>query len=62
MKFVRETQVELTDDDIRYYVGSDQVWRATYCRKMRSPEYYFLNFATVTQRCHFTTCKSLNER
>lgn len=52
MKFVRETQVELTDDDIRYYVGSDQVWRATYCRKMRSPEYYFLNFATVTQRCN----------
>lgn len=50
MKFVREPQVAFTDDDIRYYVGSDQVWRATYCRKMRSPEYYFLNFATAAQR------------
>ncbi len=50
MNFVSESQGALVDDDIRYYVGSDQVWRATYCRKMRSPEYYFLNFATAAQR------------
>lgn len=50
MNFVCEPQEALADDDIRYFVGSDQVWRATYCRKMRSPEYYFLNFATAAQR------------
>ncbi len=50
LNFVHESQVALDGGDIRYYVGSDQVWRATYCRKMRSPEYYFLNFATAEQR------------
>ncbi|MBQ8479034.1 MAG: polysaccharide pyruvyl transferase family protein [Akkermansia sp.] len=50
LNFVDESQVGLDDGDIRYYVGSDQVWRATYCRKMRSAEYYFLNFAAAAQR------------
>lgn len=50
LNFIPESQAGLDDGDIRYYVGSDQVWRATYCRKMRSPEYYFLSFATAVQR------------
>lgn len=52
LNFVDESQVGGDAGDIRYYVGSDQVWRATYCRKMRSPEFFFLNFATAAQRRH----------
>lgn len=50
LPFVAEPKTALTSDKIRYYVGSDQVWRAIYCRQMRSPEFYFLSFATAEQR------------
>ena len=42
--------VTSNSEAVRYYVGSDQVWRATYCRKMKSVAYYFLDFATSEQR------------
>ena len=38
------------DPNVRYWIGSDQVWRASYCRNMKSPEFYFLDFATLEQR------------
>ena len=50
MRFFNETHPAPQNNDIRYWVGSDQVWRAIFCRMMRSPEFFFLNFATSEQR------------
>lgn len=46
----KETSPPPQSKDISYFVGSDQVWRAIFCCSMKSPEYYFLNFATKEQR------------
>lgn len=33
-----------------FIVGSDQIWRASYCRSMKSTGFFFLDFATRKQR------------
>ncbi|MDO5464190.1 MAG: polysaccharide pyruvyl transferase family protein [Akkermansia sp.] len=38
------------DKNVRYWIGSDQVWRATFCRDMKSLAFFFLDFATLEQR------------
>ena len=50
LRMYEETQSAPQSKDISYFVGSDQVWRAIFCRSMKSPEYYFLSFATEEQR------------
>ena len=50
LRVYHETNPAPQDNRISYFVGSDQVWRAIYCRSMKSLAYYFLNFATVEQR------------
>ena len=35
------------DKNVRYWIGSDQVWRASFCRNMKSPGFFFLDFATL---------------
>lgn len=50
LRIFKETHPAPNDRNISYVVGSDQVWRALFCRKMKSPEFYFLNFATSEQR------------
>lgn len=52
LRMYEETQSAPQSKDISYFVGSDQVWRAIFCRSMKSPEYYFLSFATKEQRCN----------
>ncbi len=50
MRFLNEADLGTLKNDASFYVGSDQVWRAIYCRMMKSPAFYFLNFATPEQR------------
>ncbi len=50
IRFFNETHPAPQNNGIRYWVGSDQVWRAIFCRMMRRPEFFFLNFATSEQR------------
>lgn len=37
-------------DNVAFVVGSDQVWRAEYCREMKDLPFFFLNFLTKEQR------------
>ncbi len=50
LRIYNETNPAPQDNNISYVVGSDQVWRAIYCRMMKTPAYYFLDFATPEQR------------
>lgn len=50
MRSYSEPFPSVLDAEIRYLVGSDQVWRAVYCRKIKSTPYFFLDFATELQR------------
>lgn len=50
LRVYKETHPAPQGNNISYVVGSDQVWRAIYCRMMKTPAYYFLNFATPEQR------------
>lgn len=52
LRMHKESSPPPQSNDISYFVGSDQVWRAIFCRLMKSPAYYFLNFATKEQRCN----------
>ena len=37
-------------DNLAYVVGSDQVWRLLYSRAIKSPDFFFLSFASSEQR------------
>lgn len=50
IRFFDERQIEKLESDAAFVVGSDQVWRAIFCRMMKHPAYYFLDFATPAQR------------
>ncbi|MEE1264815.1 MAG: polysaccharide pyruvyl transferase family protein [Akkermansia sp.] len=50
MRFSPESRLADQGEQDSYVVGSDQVWRAIYCRMMKTPAYYFLDFATPEQR------------
>ena len=52
LRMHKETSPPPQSNDISYFVGSDQVWRAIFCRSMKSAAYYFLNFVTKEQRCN----------
>lgn len=50
LRMFPETDLHKLDKHASFVVGSDQVWRAEFCRMMKSPAYYFLQFATPEQR------------
>lgn len=50
MRFFDERQLAELPQEAAFVVGSDQVWRAIFCRMMRHPAYYFLDFVSAEQR------------
>lgn len=50
LRSIDEKQLSKINEAYSFVVGSDQVWRASYCRSMKSPGYYFLNFTTTNTR------------
>ena len=49
-RFFNERNLTRIPQEAAFVVGSDQVWRAIFCRMMKHPAYYFLDFASVEQR------------
>ena len=50
IRFFDERRIDKLESDAAFVVGSDQVWRAIFCRMMKHPAYYFLDFASEEQR------------
>lgn len=50
LRFHHENEYGKLEQNDSFVVGSDQVWRAIFCRMMKTPEFYFLDFASPAQR------------
>ena len=50
VRFFNERNLASFPQEAAFVVGSDQVWRAIFCRTMKHPAYYFLDFAPVEIR------------
>ncbi|MBR5331605.1 MAG: polysaccharide pyruvyl transferase family protein [Akkermansia sp.] len=50
LDILRRNLSDLAVEEHPFVVGSDQVWRCAYTRKMESVPFFFLNFATKKQR------------
>lgn len=50
IRFFNERNLACLPKEAAFVVGSDQVWRAIFCRTMKHPAYYFLDFVPEALR------------
>lgn len=50
VRFFDERNLAKLPKEAAFVVGSDQVWRAIFCRMMKHTAYYFLDFVSAEQR------------